>query len=210
MKRSELYDRIWSTPASKLAEELGISGSRIAAICRRHNIPTPPRGYWAKLGVGKHVPQTPLPQPEADYEVKVQTPQRPANSSAWLARGVLLRPTAIEEPRETEDAPPRPQPPSQPAAAWAPPPAVRKAPTPNHSPPRAHSADADLELVRAAAAQLQDIQAIQDLMQAVVARAVHARPEEAQRILQWAAGVRDLLGERDPVEALLRLATSAR
>ncbi|MGE1076326.1 hypothetical protein ACQJ22_27790, partial [Pseudomonas fragariae (ex Marin et al. 2024)] len=74
---------------------------------------------------------------------------------------------------------------------------------------RAHSADADLELVRAAAAQLQDMQAIQGLMQAVVARAVHASPEEAQRILQWAAAVRARLGERDPVEALLRLAAAA-
>jgi len=44
MKRSELYDLIWSPPASKIADELGISGSRIAAICKRHGIPTPPRG----------------------------------------------------------------------------------------------------------------------------------------------------------------------
>lgn len=47
----------------------------------------------------------------------------------------------------------------------------------------------DLELVRAAAVELRGIQAVRDLPQAVVSRAVHARPVEAQRILAWAAAV---------------------
>jgi len=198
MKRSELYDRIWSTPASKLAAELGISGSRVAAICKRHGVPTPPRGYWAKLGVGKHVPKTPLPQPEADYELKLGAP--PPKPSPWVAPGVLLRPDTVEE------TPPQPRMATldlKPAAAWPFPSAVENPPTPEHAPPRPSAADADLTLVRAAAAELQGLQAILDLLKAVEAHAVHAPPDEARRILSWGAAVREILERRDPVAALL-------
>jgi hypothetical protein len=50
--RAELYDKIWSTPATKLAEEFGISGRGLGKMCARLNIPVRPRGYWAKLAVG--------------------------------------------------------------------------------------------------------------------------------------------------------------
>lgn len=49
MKRSELYAKVWATPMSRLAIELGISDVGLAKACRRHAIPAPPRGYWAKL-----------------------------------------------------------------------------------------------------------------------------------------------------------------
>ena len=50
--RRELYDLVWETPIAKLAEQLGISDRGLAKICERHRVPTPPRGYWAKVEAG--------------------------------------------------------------------------------------------------------------------------------------------------------------
>ena len=49
MKRRELYERVWQTPLSKLGPELGFSDVGLSKLCKRHDIPVPPVGYWAKL-----------------------------------------------------------------------------------------------------------------------------------------------------------------
>ncbi len=59
--RVELYDRIWETPAIKLAQELGISDVALAKICKKLNVPKPPPGYWARLKFGQKVSKTALP-----------------------------------------------------------------------------------------------------------------------------------------------------
>ena len=51
---------------SKLAAEFGISDRGLAKICRRYNVPTPPRGHWAKLAAGKASPKVLLPKHEAE------------------------------------------------------------------------------------------------------------------------------------------------
>jgi hypothetical protein len=61
--REELYRQVWATPMSRLGTRYGISGNGLKKICVRLNVPYPTRGYWAKLGAGKSVRQTPLPQP---------------------------------------------------------------------------------------------------------------------------------------------------
>src|SRR5690606_11576503 len=45
MTREELYNAVWTTPMSRLAEDYGISGNGLAKICDREDIPYPPRGY---------------------------------------------------------------------------------------------------------------------------------------------------------------------
>lgn len=45
----------------------------LAKACRRHAVPAPPRGYWAKLKAGQKPPQTPLPTPELDVIVQFAT-----------------------------------------------------------------------------------------------------------------------------------------
>ncbi|MBE3065405.1 MAG: hypothetical protein IMZ69_10365 [Spirochaetes bacterium] len=57
--RKELYDRVWHTPMQQLAKEFGVSDLGLANICRRHDIPVPPRGYWAKKTHGKRVTTIP-------------------------------------------------------------------------------------------------------------------------------------------------------
>jgi len=70
LNRQELYDRVWSTPGSKLSLEFGISDVAIAKRCKKMNVPRPTRGYWAKLEAGGHPRKTPLP-PEAKLEIPV-------------------------------------------------------------------------------------------------------------------------------------------
>jgi hypothetical protein len=59
--RQELYDMIWSTPASKLAADFGISDVAIAKRCKTQNVPRPPRGYWATIEAGQKPRKVPLP-----------------------------------------------------------------------------------------------------------------------------------------------------
>ncbi len=63
--RQELYDLVWEKPISQLAPELGLSDRGLAKICELHNIPTPNRGYWAKLEARKRVAKTRLPKSDA-------------------------------------------------------------------------------------------------------------------------------------------------
>ena len=61
--REELYELVWSTPMTKVAEKFEVSGSYLARVCTELRVPRPERGYWAKLAVGK-APQRPaLPEP---------------------------------------------------------------------------------------------------------------------------------------------------
>ena len=58
--REQLYTLIWSEPAMKVAKVFGVSGPGLAKACRRHGIPVPERGYWARLAAGKKVVKRPL------------------------------------------------------------------------------------------------------------------------------------------------------
>jgi hypothetical protein len=53
LTREELYRRVWEKPMVRLAEQYGISGNGLAKICDRLSIPYPPRGFWARMTVGK-------------------------------------------------------------------------------------------------------------------------------------------------------------
>lgn len=45
----------------KLAPNMGVSATLIAAACHEHQVPTPPRGYWSKVRSGKATAKMPLP-----------------------------------------------------------------------------------------------------------------------------------------------------
>lgn len=59
--RDDLYAQVWARPMSRLAERFGISGTALAKICDRLDVPCPPRGFWARKAAGQKVRQTPLP-----------------------------------------------------------------------------------------------------------------------------------------------------
>jgi len=61
LSRQALYEMIWNEPISKVAPRFGISDVALSKICRKHGIPRPPRGYWAKLAAEKPVTRISLP-----------------------------------------------------------------------------------------------------------------------------------------------------
>jgi hypothetical protein len=65
---------------SRLAEQYGISDNGLAKICRRDDIPYPPRGYWTKHAAGKAHERTPLPE------------------SDRASRPITIYPTPLPEP----------------------------------------------------------------------------------------------------------------
>jgi len=61
LTRAELYKKAWATPVRTLAKEFGMSDVGLAKICRKHDIPVPPLGYWRKTETGHNVVRPPLP-----------------------------------------------------------------------------------------------------------------------------------------------------
>ena len=59
--REELYERVWTTPMRKLAQEFKYSDVGLAKLCHRHHIPTPGLGYWRKIELGHNPARVPLP-----------------------------------------------------------------------------------------------------------------------------------------------------
>ena len=71
LTHQQLYDRVLMTPLDALAKELGLSGRGLGKLCNRHDIPVPPRGWWAKKAPGHRVRQTPLPAPSAGLAASI-------------------------------------------------------------------------------------------------------------------------------------------
>jgi hypothetical protein len=60
VSREELYEQVWSQPMTKVAAKYGVTGTALKKVCDRHKIPTPERGYWAKLEHGELARMRPL------------------------------------------------------------------------------------------------------------------------------------------------------
>ena len=65
VKREELYQQVWCTPMMRLAKQYDVSGNRLATICKKLEVPVPPRGYWARKTHGYSDRQPPLPKPSS-------------------------------------------------------------------------------------------------------------------------------------------------
>lgn len=64
--RKQLYQEVWEQPMSTVSERYGISDVGLKKICKRMDVPTPPRGYWAKVASGQTPPIPKLPHPQKD------------------------------------------------------------------------------------------------------------------------------------------------
>ncbi len=63
--REAFYELVWSKPMTQLAKDFALSDVALHKICRKHGIPNPPLGWWAKQAAGKPVKRTPLPRLKA-------------------------------------------------------------------------------------------------------------------------------------------------
>lgn len=87
---------------SSLARELGISDVALSNMCRRHDIPTPPAGWWAKKAHGKSGAPVPLPIRSAETELPVVIYARGTTglSDAMLAAMERAQSVSADAPRE--------------------------------------------------------------------------------------------------------------
>ncbi len=96
--RAELYEKAWAEPMATLGPKLGLSDTGLRKICDKYHIPTPPRGYWAKVAVGQRIKRPPLPKLPAGMRSSEETvivfhqPPRPA-------------PTALVAQQAEDDSP---------------------------------------------------------------------------------------------------------
>lgn len=95
LSREELYERIWSSPMTQVAAELGISDVALAKRCKKLNVPKPPVGYWAKVAAG----QTPTKQalPAEPKPIEYEPLDAPVPGTLPLPASLLpLHPAAME------------------------------------------------------------------------------------------------------------------
>lgn len=76
VSRSELYEQVWSRPMIEVCKDYGISNVGLGKLCRRHDIPCPYRGYWARKAAGQTPDRTPLPKRTDDRPIAIQPFQR--------------------------------------------------------------------------------------------------------------------------------------
>lgn len=68
--RNKLYDQVWKEPMSRLARQYNISDVGLAKVCRKLNVPIPPRGYWARVQSGQKPLKPELPKLTKDVPEK--------------------------------------------------------------------------------------------------------------------------------------------
>ncbi|MEQ1933607.1 MAG: hypothetical protein ABL962_06980 [Fimbriimonadaceae bacterium] len=84
MSREELYDLVWSEAMITVAPRFGISDVALKKRCKVRGVPTPPRGYWAKVEAGKSPGKTNLPK-EIPPPVSKPTMPRFADEMIYFA-----------------------------------------------------------------------------------------------------------------------------
>lgn len=100
LSRWKLYAKVWETPISRLAADLGISDVGLRKACIRHDIPVPPRGHWARLSAGQEVTTAPLPRPSEDEVVQIipggrkpRAPVQPSPTASGQSDPIAVPPT---------------------------------------------------------------------------------------------------------------------
>jgi len=91
--REQFHELVWSKPMTALAKEFFLSDVALHKICRKHDVPTPPPGWWAKKQAGKNVTVTRLPK------LKTGVSERIAIAAGELRREPELMSVAREQAR---------------------------------------------------------------------------------------------------------------
>jgi hypothetical protein len=60
--RTTLYEQVWSQPVQEVAKSYRISGVMLGRVCRKLQVPVPPRGYWARVQNGYKETKPSLPK----------------------------------------------------------------------------------------------------------------------------------------------------
>ncbi|OPX85749.1 MAG: hypothetical protein A4E54_02241 [Pelotomaculum sp. PtaB.Bin117] len=60
-EREKIYKEVCAEPVTIVAKHYGVTDVALHKVCKRLNIPAPPRGYWARIRSGEIIKKTPLP-----------------------------------------------------------------------------------------------------------------------------------------------------
>ncbi|MET3159996.1 hypothetical protein [Bradyrhizobium diazoefficiens] len=119
LSREELYALVWATPMSRLAIQYGLSGNGLAKICRRLDVPYPPRGYWARKEAGKKVTQAALPAIRSGTRAQVTiAPSLPASPPTQMPSELESELTAARKLTASVTVPGKLHHPHQIVAGW--------------------------------------------------------------------------------------------
>lgn len=99
LTREELYELVWTTPMSRLAAAFAISDVGLKKLCARHDIPTPPRGYWARQDAGRAPARPSLPPSNARAPIQLRV--APTDEHAAVMQDALA--TAIAEAKRPDN-----------------------------------------------------------------------------------------------------------
>src|SRR5262245_33698245 len=97
ISREDLYKLVWTEPIHKLSTEYCLSDVGLAKTCRRHNIPIPPRGYWAKKQAGHQVEAASLPPDPRPGIARVSLPGKPARTAKPIVDPIPAHPLVAAE-----------------------------------------------------------------------------------------------------------------
>lgn len=87
--RLELYKRVCERPLSKVAPELGISGTALAAICKQYQVPYPGSGYWTRKSLGLPAELHALPE-ASDETIDILPPAVKLRKKRTMEEGAAL------------------------------------------------------------------------------------------------------------------------
>ena len=76
LSREEIFALVWERPATEVARELGVSDVALGKLCRRLQVPKPPRGYWARVASGKKPRRPPLQEYRTEIEKRLRKQAR--------------------------------------------------------------------------------------------------------------------------------------
>lgn len=105
LTRQKLYDLVWSEPITTIVTRYGISNVAFAKTCRRHDIPVPPRGYWAKVQSGHKAHRQPLPERRLGMPETIKFGGSESHSSYWQAPNNLTEIEIAPPPEFLETLP---------------------------------------------------------------------------------------------------------
>lgn len=78
--REELFELVWSEPATKVASRLGISDVALGKLCSKLQVPKPSRGYWARVEAGQRPRKPALPAFREENEKGGKASKKPAGT----------------------------------------------------------------------------------------------------------------------------------
>ena len=56
--REQFHELVWAKPMTTLAKEFLLSDVALHKVCRKHDVPTPPPGWWRR---NRRVRRSPFP-----------------------------------------------------------------------------------------------------------------------------------------------------